>query len=196
MRIIGITGGVGSGKSRILQYMAKERNAYIIEADKLAHELMQKGRSVYRAITEAFSEYDILTADGEIDRKKMADIVFSSSERLQLLDSLTHPRVKEEILRQIEEQRHQGTRYLVIEAALLIQDGYKEICDEMWFIQVPKEERMIRLAAQRGYTREKCVSVMAKQPEDTFFIENSDFVIVNLDFSDTITQVCSILDRT
>lgn len=181
MKILGITGGVGSGKSRILYELKNEYNAYIIEADSLAHELMQPGKTIYNKIIEEFGR-DILSDENPypIDRTKLGEIVFNDSESLKKLNGITHPLVKEEILNQISQKKSEGkTRLFVIEAALLLEDGYKEICDEIWYIWVSEEERIKRLAKQRGYSREKCISIFKSQKSDEYYKKYTNFTINN-----------------
>ncbi|MBQ9610034.1 MAG: dephospho-CoA kinase [Lachnospiraceae bacterium] len=181
MIILGITGGVGSGKSRILYDLKENYNAYIVEADKLAHELMQPDKSIYNEIVSTFGR-SILKEEPPyyIDREKLGNIVFNDSERLTVLNGIVHPLVKEEIIRQINEARDSGKYELfVIEAALLIQDGYKSICDEIWYIWVGREERIRRLMIQRGITREKCISIIDSQETDEYYKKYANFTINN-----------------
>ncbi|MBQ9277434.1 MAG: dephospho-CoA kinase [Lachnospiraceae bacterium] len=181
MKILGITGGVGSGKSRILYDLKKDYNAYVIEADILAHELMEPGKTIYNKIIDEFGN-DILSEETPypIDRKRLAEIVFNDSESLKKLNKIIHPLVKDEILRQISEKEAEGkTSLFVIEAALLIEDGYKEICDEIWYIWVSREERIRRLKKQRGYTKEKCISIFESQKPDEYYKKYANFTINN-----------------
>jgi len=180
MIILGITGGVGSGKSKILYELEEQYNAYIVEADKLAHELMLPGQIIYNNIVATFGE-TILSQEspGYIDRQKLGNIVFNDKEKLEILNSISHPLVKQRILEIIEEQKTLGTELFVIEAALLIEDGYKAICDKIWYIWVSKEERIKRLMENRGYTREKCISILNSQQDDEFYISNSNIVLDN-----------------
>ena len=197
MIVLGITGGVGSGKSRIL-YDLQQKGAYIIEADKLAHELMEPGLPIYNAVVEYFGR-DVLEQEPPyyIDRNKLGDIVFADRDKLMLLNSISHPLVKEDIKRQIEEKRAEDkTRLFVIEAALLIQDGYKEICDEIWYVWVDEETRIKRLAAQRGYTREKCISMFKSQENDDYYKKYADFTINNqLDYENSSKQLNARLNK-
>ncbi|MGN0152817.1 MAG: dephospho-CoA kinase [Lachnospiraceae bacterium] len=178
MRIIGITGGIGTGKSTLLKLLKEEYGAYIVETDKLAHELMQPGQSAYNRIIQVFGA-DILYADGTIDRRKLGDIVFQNKTELETLNGIVHPAVKEYILEDIEKKREEGTVFYVIEAALLIEDGYKAICDEIWYIYVEREERLKRLVAGRGGKREKYESVIANQSSDEYYRQYCDVVIDN-----------------
>lgn len=197
MIIIGITGGVGSGKSRVLYDLSENHGAYIVEADKLAHTLMEPGQSIYNEIVENFGR-EILKekAPYEIDRQKLGDIVFSDKDKLKLLDSISHPAVKKNILWQIETKKAEGVKIFVIEAALLIQDGYKEICDEIWYVWVSKEERIKRLAKQRGYTKSKCISMFNSQEDDDYYKKYADFTINNqLDYENSSKQLNARLNK-
>ncbi|MBQ8923754.1 MAG: dephospho-CoA kinase [Lachnospiraceae bacterium] len=181
MIILGITGGVGSGKSRVLYDLKENYNAYIIEADKLAHELMQPDKSIYNEIVSTFGR-SVLEEEAPyyIDREKLGSIVFNDSERLTILNGIVHPLIKKEIKRQINEVRASGKYQLfVIEAALLIQDGYNSICDEIWYIWVDAEERIRRLMKQRGYTREKCISIIDSQETDEYYKKYANYTINN-----------------
>ena len=192
MKIIGITGGVGSGKSRVLNELKVQYGAYIIEADKLAHELMEPGKVIYEEIVTAFGE-DILCEEEPhvIDRVKLGKIVFSDKNHLEALNKIVHPLVKKSILMLIRQAKEKGdVRLFVIEAALLIEDGYKSICDELWYIWVDKETRIKRLMLQRNYTKEKSVSIMNNQSSDEFYKENCDFIIDNnRDYEYTSEQI-------
>lgn len=191
MIVLGITGGIGAGKSRILSELERDYGAYVVEADRTAHALMEPGMAVYDAVVRQFGTGILQQQSGTIDRTKLADIVFSDEEKLALLNSLSHPLVKEEILRQISEKREQGTCMLfVIEAALLIQDGYREICDEIWYVRADKETRIGRLMLQRGYTREKCLTVMKSQQDDEYYTQYADFTINNqFDYENSSKQL-------
>ena len=192
MKIIGITGGVGSGKSRVLNELKVQYGAYIIEADKLAHELMEPGKVIYEEIVTAFGE-DILCEEEPhvIDRVKLGKIVFSDKKHLEALNKIVHPLVKKSILMLIRQAKEKGdVRLFVIEAALLIEDEYKSICDELWYIWVDKETRIKRLMLQRNYTKEKSVSIMNNQSSDEFYKENCDFIIDNnRDYEYTSEQI-------
>ena len=176
---IGVTGGVGAGKSTILQILEEEYNAYIILADDVARELMEKGKASYRAVVKAFGK-DILREDGEIDRQILADIVFNDEEKLNLLNSIVHPLVRKAIVKEQKQVNKKDLdRLVVLEAALLIEAGYKELLDEIWAVIVQKEIRIQRLMNDRGYTREKSESIIANQLSDEEFRANCDFVIDN-----------------
>lgn len=178
MRIIGITGGIGSGKSVVLRLLGEEFGAYIVEADRLAHRLMEPGEIAYKRIIQEFG-VDILDKNKNIDRVKLGSIVFNNEEKLNILNNIVHPAVKQTIIDMIEEQKKCNTKFFVIEAALLIQDGYKNICDEIWYIYCNKDLRISRLMEYRGYTRDRAESVIASQEPDEYFRTNSDKIVNN-----------------
>ena len=181
MKIIGITGGVGSGKSMILEYLREQtfEPAVVIEADRVAYELQRKGNLCYDAIVNAFG-CDILDEAEEIDRYKLGSIVFQDEEQLRRLNALVHPLVKQEIVDRIRTEREKNSAaYLFIEAALLIEEHYDEICDELWYIYVSKEQRYERLRTSRGYSDEKIAQIMNNQLEEETFRRHCQVVIDN-----------------
>ena len=174
-RIIGITGGVGSGKSTVLEYLEKECGACIIQADLVARELMEPGGSSYRAVAAEFGE-GILASDGSIDRGALAAIVFSDEEKLARLNALTHPLVKEEVQRRMAQT---DKALVVFESAIPREARMRDLCDEIWFVHVPVETRIERLMASRGYSRQKCQAIMDNQLADEVFAQLADHVIEN-----------------
>lgn len=195
MIVLGITGGIGSGKTMVLKMLKDRYDAYVVEADILAHELMKKGNDIYYRIREEFG-LDILTPEGEIDRARLGKIVFDDDEKLKKLNGIVHPAVKCEILRLIASQKENSRKLFVIEAALLIQDGYKEICDMICHIHADEETRVKRLMENRGYTKDRAYSVIASQYEEEFYIKNSDFVVDNSFSPDnTEKQIFGYIDK-
>ena len=181
MKIIGITGGIGSGKSRVLHLLQTQYQAYIVEADSLAHKLMQKEQPAYNRICETFGT-DIVGTDGELDRTILGKIVFGNEKKLQQLNAIVHPAVKQYIKEDIAfHRKKEDVKYYIIEAALLIEDGYKDICDELWYIYADKEIRISRLLSGRGGTRQKWISVMENQADDDFYIQNCEHIVNNND---------------
>lgn len=179
MRIIGITGGIGTGKSTILHLLGDKYQAYIVETDKLAHQLMMPGEHAYEKIVKHFG-IEVLLEDGSIDREKLGRLVFQNETELAVLNAIVHPAVKQYIMEDIEEKKKAGlVKIYVIEAALLIEDGYKAICDEIWYIYVEKEERIRRLIAGRGGNREKWESVINNQSSEEFYRENCNQIVEN-----------------
>ena len=195
MRIIGITGGVGSGKSRVLLYLEKKYGATICQADHVAWQLQMPGTVCYRSIVDWFGE-GILNADATINRTKLGQIVFADAASLARLNAIMHPAVKEEIRHRIQREAEQGTEFFVLEAALLIEENYDEICDELWYIYSSESVRIQRLRESRVYSDEKIRDMMSKQLSEAVFREKCDRVIDNNGmFSVTEEQIQTILEK-
>ncbi|MCR5309950.1 MAG: dephospho-CoA kinase [Lachnospiraceae bacterium] len=190
LRIIGITGGVGSGKTGVLNFLKDNYNCRIIVSDELAKDLCFKGRPCYRPLIKLLGK-DVLDGSGEIDRKVMASKIFSDDSLRQGVNDIIHPAVRREIERIADKERRSGKiDFLFIEAALLIECGYGDFVDEMWYVYACESVRRERLKASRGYTDEKCDSIMQSQLSEEEFRRNSDFTIDNSgEWSDTFSQI-------
>ena len=178
MIILGITGGIGAGKSKVLNYLNTRFGAYIIEADRLAKELMLPGGDIYDKIAENFPAA-IPKRGQPIDRKILADIVYNDSGSLHKLNSLVHPSVKDFIKNDIKVKETSGAGLYVIEAALLIEYGYKEICNEIWYVRADIDVRVKRLVEMRDMTKEQALLIIKNQKPDEFYMDNSDFILDN-----------------
>ena len=194
MKVLGITGGVGAGKSTILAYLNRRYHARIIEADKVGHFLMEPGQKVYYHIVETFGS-GILRGDQSIDRQKLGKLVFDDQEKLVKLNSLVHPAVKEYIASEIEKERKEGkVPFVAVEAALLIEDHYDTICDELWYIYVEDAVRRNRLYYSRGYDNKKIDEIIAAQLPKEMFLKACDRVIDNSGiFAETMIQIDQIV---
>lgn len=189
MKIIGITGGVGAGKSTVLDHLEKQYNACVLQADKIGHLVMEPGGICYGQVIALFGK-QIIKNDKTIDRKMVSDVVFAHEEMRQKLDDIIHPAVKSYILDKIEEQKKAGCTLMIVEAALLLEDHYQEFCDTIWYIHTDQEIRIRRLMENRGYTREKSISIIASQAPEEFFRANADYVVVNnTDLKETWQQI-------
>ena len=143
--VIGLTGGVGAGKSTVLGYLADHYGARVIEADRVAHLLQQPGGDCYDAIVNCFGR-EILFPDGKINREILGRIVYTDQEQLKVLNGIVHPAVKTYIIEAIaQEQKKADVPFVTIEAALLLEDGYDRICDEIWYIYADEAARTKRL---------------------------------------------------
>ncbi|MBO5199279.1 MAG: dephospho-CoA kinase [Lachnospiraceae bacterium] len=179
MLVIGITGGIGSGKSLVVKLLTEHFAVAAIDTDTLAKELMKKGRASYNRVVEHFGT-ELLQADGEIDRERLSKLVFADQAKLALLNSLTHPAVHEEVLSLIRKYRESG-RYqaVLVETALLIEAGYQSFCDEIWYVHAKEEVRRARLKESRGYSDEKIDSIFAKQKSEEEFYRYATWIIEN-----------------
>lgn len=195
MKIIGITGGVGSGKSRVLSYMETKYRAVICQADHVAWKLQEPGQKCYAQIVACFGE-NILDKDGTINRGQLGQIVFVDKAKLLKLNQIMHPAVKEYIVEWIQREIENISTYFIIEAALLLEEDYNLICDEMWYIYCDESIRRERLRSCRGYTDEKIDAIMASQLSEQIFRKECQIVIDNSgDFEDTCYQIEKAMER-
>ena len=186
MKVIGITGGIGSGKTTVVELIAANYNAYIINTDDIAKKLMEPGEDGYKNVVEIFGE-EILDEDKKIDRQKLAGIVFSNRNKLMVLNSIIHPMVKKFVMEKTGYLKcSEEFDYVIIESALLIQDHYEVICDEMWFVYAPDEVRAARLKRDRGYSDEKIADIFKNQPGAEEYRLHCKEVINNDDGKDNI----------
>ncbi len=170
--VIGLTGNIATGKSTVAR-MLRELGATIIDADRVAHEVMRAGTPVHRAVVEAFGS-QILCTDGEIDRARLGEIVFSDPQALARLEAIVHPAVLEEVARRIAAA---PTPVVVVEAIKLIESGMAEAFDALWVTTCPAEERVRRLMADRGLSRQEAEQRVRAQPPQEAKIARADVVI-------------------
>ena len=179
MRLIGITGGVGAGKSEILNWLQSHYNCYVLKADEAAHSVKEPGQPCY-VLLVALLGREILGPEQKIDRSLMAERIFGDENLLKAVNSIIHPAVKEYILEQIRCKRAEGNvDYFFLEAALLIEEGYGEILDELWYIDAVMSVRRRRLQENRGYSDEKIDRIICSQLTDEEFRKHCDVVIDN-----------------
>ena len=178
MKIIGITGGIGAGKSVVLDYLKERYNAYTVQADQVAHELIEPEGSCFFSVLDLLGR-EILDAQGKIDRKKVAALIFPNPEILARMNGIIHPAVKQEIRRRIALQKQEGRSLFVIEAALLIEEHYEKICEELWYIYAEDTARRQRLKEQRGYSEEKIADIFRNQQTEEVFRRECPYVVEN-----------------
>lgn len=194
MMIIGITGGVGAGKSNVLQYMQENYRCRMILADNVGNQVKLPGEICYNQLVELLGS-DILDENGFIDKNRMAEAIFSDKNVLEKVNAIIHPAVKDYILTEIEKEKQlQNYDFFFVEAALLIECGYGAHVDELWYIYASEDVRRRRLKLNRGYTDEKVSQIMSGQLKEEEFRANCQVVIDNgSDFSNTKKQIDKIL---
>lgn len=178
MIVIGITGGIGSGKSTVMDILEKRYGVRLIAADSLGHKSMEKGCDTYREMVREFG-VGILSDNGEIDKRRLSDILFSDEDMLQIQNGIVHPFVRNEIERQLNEWENSGERIAAVESAILVEAGCGGRCDEIWLVTAGTEVRVKRLTESRGYTREMAERIMRRQKSDGQYAENCDRIIYN-----------------
>jgi dephospho-CoA kinase len=177
MKIIGLTGGIGSGKSTVASMLA-DNGAYVIDADKVGHEVYYKGGLAWDAVVKAFGT-DILNENGDIDRRKLAATVFHDNEKLNMLDAIVHPIIAREVSRRIDNARGKGVELVIVEAALLIESGWYKMVDEVWLITADQEIRLHRIMQRDDISIEEARLRMQSQMPDDEKAEYADIIIVN-----------------
>lgn len=181
MKIIGITGGVGAGKTKVLSYIEEHFSSRIIRADEAAHMLELPGHECYDRLVKVLGQ-EVLDENGLIIKNKMAEIIFEDKKIIEQVNAIIHPAVKQYIVEEIEkEKKNANCQYFFIEAALLIEEHYEKIVDELWYIHTNKEIRAKRLQESRQYSVEKIESIMKGQLSEAEFRKNCQVVIENND---------------
>lgn len=178
MKVIGLTGGVGSGKSTVMDVLEDRFGAGIIIADEIGHEAMEKTSPVFDDIVAEFGA-EILDSDGEINRNALANILFSSKEMLAKQNAIIHPYVNDRIRELLDKYKNEGCTLVVIESAILFEAGCDSFCDEVWCVRTSKETRIERLMRSRGYTREKSELIISNQPDDEEYEKRCSFILLN-----------------
>ncbi|HEV8661635.1 MAG TPA: dephospho-CoA kinase [Candidatus Methylomirabilis sp.] len=178
MLVVGLTGGIASGKSTVARMLA-ERGATILDADALVRELHAPGTEVHRAILDAFGP-EILAPDGTLDRQKLAARIFADPEARRTLEAIVHPALVAEIRRRVDALRREGrTRLCVLEAALLVEGGRRGIVDRLVVVTAPEEEQVARLRAKVGLSEEEARRRLRAQLPSAVKAGQADHVLVN-----------------
>ncbi len=180
--IIGLTGGIGSGKSTAAEYFSG-KGFTIIDVDGVARDIVEPGGGAYREVVSAFG---CVSKDGHIDRRALANIVFNDDNALKKLNSIVHPRVHGEISRLLGE----STGDVVIYCALLIEAGYVPMCDKVMLITANDELRIKRVAKRNQITDDEARARLTAQNSDEFRIPYADIVIAN--DGDTLEFICKL----
>lgn len=189
MKVIGLTGGIASGKSTASAYL-RELGATIVDADAISRASTRRGGAAFEAVCAAFG--DILGADGEIDRRKLGGIVFADEDARRKLNSIVHPAVMAESRAQIENARASGVKVCILDVPLLFETGMERLCDETWLIYVPREEQIRRMAERDGLDAAAAAARIDSQMPLEEKLKRAD---VAIDSSDTIEQTREKLRR-
>ena len=178
MRIIGLTGGIGSGKSTAAKFLA-ELGAAILDLDRVGHEVIKKGRPAYGKLVGEFGE-GILKADGSIDRARLGSLVFRDREALQRLNRIVHPAIDEMVKERVEGLRRRGVKVVVLEAAAMLEAGRAFQMDEIWVTTAPEAAVLDRLKERSGYGEAETRARIDAQMPDEERLRQAD-VIINTD---------------
>jgi dephospho-CoA kinase len=175
MKVIGLTGGIGSGKSTVASFM-QEFGAKVIELDKVGHEAMKSGTEAWQLLVNEFGK-DIIAADGEIDRSKLGEIVFGDGKALERLNDIIHPEIDKIIEQRLEEYRLRGIEYVVLEAAARLDTDRASQVDELWVTVAPQDVVIERLAKRSGFSELESRARIKSQLPDEERIKRADVVL-------------------
>lgn len=190
MYVIGLTGGIGSGKTTVSD-MLRAEGAAIVYADQVGHEVYRPGTPVWEQVVQAFGR-QVLTEDGEIDRGKLGQIVFSEPGALERLNAITHPPMRQMMSEKLEELRRKGTPVVVLEAALLIEAAWADLADEVWVTVVDPDEAARRSTERSGLSRQQAEARIAAQLSNA---ERTKHAQVVIDTNCSLAEVARRVDE-
>lgn len=188
MKVIGITGGIGSGKTIACRIFSK-LGIPVYEADKEVHLLYERYPEIVERIKKEISD-DVVDKNGKINRKKLGEIVFENSKKLGILNGIVHPLVKTDFIKWIE--KNKGYPYVLKEAAILFESGSDQDCDKTITVVSPIDLRIARLKERDNKSRAETEQIISQQMSDEERIKKSDFVIYNDEKQLLIPQVLKI----
>jgi dephospho-CoA kinase len=176
--VVGLVGGIGAGKSSVAGALARN-GGRVVAGDPLGHEALEQ-KDILDRIADAFARRDILTADGKVDRKKLGRVVFPSPVERSRLEHLVHPYIEERIREEIDKaQADPAARFVVLDAAVMLEAGWDDVCDKLIYVDAPRSVRLARVKAQRGWTETELTNREAVQMPAEKKKERADAVIDN-----------------
>lgn len=203
MKVIGLTGGIGSGKTTAAEYL-RQKGYRVMDADAIARDIMEPGEETLTKVAEVFG-HDIIDREGGLDRKKLASLVFADEEKLKKLNDITHSvirRVIKEKVKEAEEDLSDGTYMkdkVFIDAPLLFESGLDDMTDENWLVIAGEGQRAERVANRDGISREDVFQRMENQMSDREKIRRTDYILNNRgtreDFYIAISKLLEMRDR-
>lgn len=178
MYVIGVTGGIGAGKSMVSRILV-DLGAKVVDADKIARDIVKPGEPALMELVNEFGK-EILTGQGELDRQKLSQMVFGDNEKIEKLNKITHKYIVERIINLVEkEKRDKRFDIIVLDVPIPVKKGFLDIADEIWVVTADKETRIERIIKRSGFTREEAEKRIASLPADEEYLEIADEVIEN-----------------
>lgn len=196
MMILGLTGKTGAGKSMVCSLL-KERGCYIIDADKVAREILEPDSPVIEELKTTFGE-DVVKYNGEVDRKILAAKAFSSREKTEKLNAITHPVIREKILEEIDVAKIEEYEVCVIDAAALLESEIKNDCNYIAVVFAPVDVRLKRIIERDNMSVTDAKRRIDAQKEDEFYLKNADIIIINdgvTDFDSELNKLFNFIDN-
>ena len=177
MRVIGLTGKTGAGKSTVAAFL-KEKGCFIIDGDKIARDILLPDEPAVKELADTFGE-DIILPDGNIDRKKLAARAFASAEGTDMLNRITHPRITERFIKERDSAEKNGYKIAVIDAAALLESDCKGLCSFFVVVTAPEEIRLERILKRDGITKEQALTRINAQKSDEYYFSQADYIVKN-----------------
>ena len=188
MKTVGLIGGIGSGKSTVSQFLA-EMGAVILDADKVGHEALNSDTDIRREVVAAFGK-QVLAPNGDIDRRKLGEIVFKNFDSLSRLNQIMHPRMFEIVKAQLEDYQQQGVDVVILEAPILLEAGWTSLVDEVWVTVVSEDTVLRRLEKRTGLSEEEVLARIHSQLSTEERVRHADVVInTDCDLDEVKTKV-------
>ena len=177
MKIFGLTGKTGAGKSTVASKL-EAMGFYVIDGDLIARNITQKGKPALKELAKEFG-CDIITEDGSLDRKKLSSRAFKDKESTARLNDITHPIIKDEFIKELQKAEIEGYKASVIDAAALLESSCKDLCEKIIVVTAPEEIRLQRILSRDNITEEQALTRMRAQFPDEYYNEKADILIRN-----------------
>lgn len=191
MKIIGLTGGIASGKSTVATILSK-LGAIIIDADKVSRKVVMPGEPAYAEIRKVFGD-QVFLQDGNINRKLLGQIIFNDHEKRNMLNIITHPRIIAEFNKMIAQYEKKGHEAIVLEVPLLLETGMDKIVDEVWLVAVDEKTQIQRIGKRDGLTKAEALQIMATQMPTRDKMEKANIIIDgNQDYGDLYAYLVTL----
>lgn len=187
MNIIGLTGGIASGKSTVSSFF-RQKGAAVLDADRIARELSEPGGKLHAEYVRHFGA-EVLQSDGTLDRRRIGQIVFSDPQQKQWLDAVSHPAIRAELLRKLAQKRNEKQRLILLDIPLLFESGWDKMADKTCLVYVDESVQLQRLMKRDGYTRREAQDRIAAQMPLEEKKKRADYLIDNNgSLTDTVRQ--------
>lgn len=194
MLIIGLTGQTGAGKSTVAGLLQKKHGFQVIDADKIARSVTEKGSPVLATLAREFSQ-EILNSDGSLNRRRLGETAFSSKENTQKLNSITHPAITRVVVSELKRFEAEGCSACIVDAALLFGSGIEELCDFTAAVVAPEDVREERIVARDSITPQAAKKRMAAQPAQEEYTRNADITVRNYSPFSVEAETEKIIDK-
>ncbi len=195
MKVIGLTGKTGAGKSTVASFL-KEKGCFIIDGDKIARDILLPGEPAVTELAAAFGE-DIILPDGNIDRKKVASRAFATPQATDKLNAITHPHITARFVADIKRAENEGYKAAVIDAAALLESDCKSLCSFIAVVTAPEDIRLERILRRDGITKEQAMSRINAQKPDEYYFSQAHHIVRNYtpyNLTDELDRLSRVLE--